>query len=172
LLWAPIVLKGSMRIILICSLTPLVLCPALRGLALTSSNFAVIAQSFVTRFDSLAVGACLALLFVAAEAGRLPDRLLDRASLAAIPVSASSLALLSLRCGFLRNVEIRSTLGFNLFGYSLLAFFFASLVTVSVRFSGQKWTRLLRVRALVFVGTISYTLYLIHIPVYVALASD
>jgi peptidoglycan/LPS O-acetylase OafA/YrhL len=169
LLWAPIVLKGSMRLILICSLTPLLVCPALRGLALTASNFALIAQSFITRFDTLAVGACLALLFVAVEAGRLPDRLVNRASLVAIPVSGVALALLSLRCGLLQNMEIRATLGFNLFGYSLLALFFASLVAVSVRYSDQKLTRLLRVRALVFVGSISYMLYLIHIPVYVAI---
>lgn len=169
LLWAPVVLKGSMRLILICSLMPLVICPVLRGLALTSSNFAIIAQSFITRLDTLAVGACLALLFAAVEAGRISGRLMDRALLTAIPVSCVALVLLSVQCGLMQNMEIRSTLGFNLVGYSLLAFLFASLVAVAVRFSGQKLTWLLRVRALVFVGTISYMLYLIHIPVYVAL---
>lgn len=169
LLWAPIVLKGSMRLIVTCSVTPLFVCPALRGLALTSSDFALIAQSFITRFDTLAVGACLALLFVAVDAGRLPDRWVDRASLVAIPVAGVALALLSIRCGLLQNREIRATLGFNLFGYSLLALFFASLVAASVRYSGQRLTRLLRVRALVFLGSISYMLYLIHIPVYVSI---
>lgn len=168
LLWAPIVLKGSLRFILACSLAPLIVCPVLRGLALTSSNFALVAQSFITRFDTLAVGACLALLFIAVESGKLPERFLDRSSIAAVPVCATALVLLSVRCGLLRNVEIRSTLTFNLLGYSLLAVFCAAVVSVSVRFSAQKMTKLLRIPALIFVGSISYMLYLIHIPVYVA----
>jgi peptidoglycan/LPS O-acetylase OafA/YrhL len=168
LLWAPIVLKGSMRFIVFCSLAPLIVCPVIRGLALTSSNFAAVQGAFATRFDTLAVGACLALLFLAVQHGQIRAQLVECGSLIAIPITALALALLTWRCGVLRNIELRSTLGFNIFGYGLLAFFCASVVAVSVRFSDLKPTRTLRLEPLVYVGSISYMLYLIHIPVYVA----
>ena len=168
LLWAPIVLRGSKRLILLCSLAPLIACPAIRVLALTSSNFATIAGSFVSRFDALAVGSCLALLFLAVNRRKLPARVLEHGLAFAMPFAFIALIFLSWRCGLLRNIDLRSTLGFNLFGYSLLAIVCASLVAISVQFSGFKITRIFRARALVYVGSISYVVYLIHIPVYVA----
>jgi peptidoglycan/LPS O-acetylase OafA/YrhL len=168
LLWAPIILKGSMRFIVCCSVAPLIVCPTIRGLTLTSFNFGDQALSFVTRFDALAAGACLALLFLAVRRERVAAQTLHRGSVIAASISALALALLLWRCGFLRNIEVRSTLAFSVFGYSLLAIFFASIVALSVQWSGLKRTRVLRMKALVYVGSISYMLYLIHIPVYVA----
>lgn len=168
LLWAPIILKGSMRFIVFCSVIPLIVCPTIRGLTLTSSNFGDQALSFITRFDALAAGACLALLFLGVQRGRVPAQVLERGSVIAASISAIAFALLLWWCGFFRNVEVRSTLPFSIFGYSLLAIFFASIIAMSVQWSGLKRTRVLRVKALVYVGSISYMLYLIHIPVYVA----
>lgn len=166
LIWAPIVLKGSKRFVVFCSVAPLLVCPMLRGL--THTPDAMETFGFITRFDSLSAGACLALLFLAARRGKISMRMLERGALAAIPVSALALFLLSWRCGLFRNVELRSTLAFSICGYTLIAIFCAALVALSVRWSGSSRTRILRQRPLIYLGTISYMMYLIHVPVYVA----
>jgi peptidoglycan/LPS O-acetylase OafA/YrhL len=168
LVWAPIVLKGSRRLVVFCSVAPLIVCPLIRALNLTSSNFVEVAGGFITRFDTLSAGACLSLLFLAVQRGELSMRLLERGVLIVMPASAAALALLSWRCGWFRQIELRSTSGFNIFGYGLLAIFFATLVAVCVRWSGSKVTRALRIESLMYLGSISYMMYLIHVPLYVA----
>jgi peptidoglycan/LPS O-acetylase OafA/YrhL len=57
------------------------------------------------------------------------------------------------------------------FGFTLLAIFCASLVGVCAR-SRTHWSmlsRALQLRPLVYLGTISYTMYLVHMIVYVFL---
>jgi peptidoglycan/LPS O-acetylase OafA/YrhL len=137
----------------------------LRGL--THTPDAMETFGFITRFDSLSAGACLALLFLAAQRGKVSIRMLEVGALAAIPVSALALFLLSWRCGLFSNVELRSTLAFSVCGYTLIAILCAAVVALSVRWSGSSRTRILRQRPLVYLGAISYMMYLIHVPVYV-----
>ena len=167
LIWAPIVLKGTKNFIVFCSVAPLIVCPILRGLTHTAD--AMETFGFVTRFDSLSAGACLALLFLAARQGKVSIRTLERCSLIAAPVSALALFLLSCRCGLFRNVELRSTLAFSIFGYTLIAIICAAFVGLCVRWSGSHRTRWLRIRPLIYLGAISYMMYLIHVSVYVAI---
>jgi peptidoglycan/LPS O-acetylase OafA/YrhL len=166
LLWAPVILRGSRRTILLFSVLPLMLCPALRALLHTSAYHEMF--SFFCRFDSLAAGGCVALTFAAAEKHKYSSRALD--TILALTVAASSPALLWLiwRCGFFRGVEVRTTLAFSIFGYTLLAILFAAITGSCARWSAGRWIAPLRIKFLTYVGTISYTVYLIHIPVYVA----
>jgi len=167
LVWAPIILKGSRRTVFFFSIAPLVICPILRALAHTPSFGE--AYGFLFRFDSLAAGGLVAMLLLAAGEGRLSARLLDRGLVMTTLCSSLSLFALSWYCGIFRKVEIRSTLAFSVFGYTLLAILCASLVGVCVRWSGSLsiFFRLLRSKPAVYLGTISYMLYLIHMPVYV-----
>lgn len=166
LLWAPVLLKGSRRTILLFSVVPLLLCPALRGLMHTTSYPEVF--SFFCRFDSLTAGGCVALAFFAVETGKLSAGVLKRILLGTIPVSALLFFLLIWRCGFFRGIEVRTTNAFAVFGYSLLAILFAAVTGACALSSGNVWTGLLRLEPLTYLGTISYMMYLIHIPVYVA----
>jgi peptidoglycan/LPS O-acetylase OafA/YrhL len=167
LLWAPVILRGSRRTILFFSAVPLVICPILRGLAHTPSFDE--AYGFLFRFDSLAAGGFVALLLLAAGEGGLNSRLLNRGLVITTIFSSLSLVLLTWHWGIFRIVDVRSTLAFSVFGYTLLAILCASLVGVCVRWSGghSLFFRVLRSKPAVYVGTISYTMYLIHMPVYV-----
>ena len=167
LLWAPVILKGSRNSILIFSIAPLLVCPILRGIAHTPT----ITESygFLFRFDSLAAGGCVALLFYAMEHGQLRAQLLDRGLSVVAACSFAGLIFLSRRCGVFREVDVRFTWVFSVFGFTLLAIFCASLVGVCAR-SRMHWpmlSRALQSRSLVYLGTISYTMYLVHMIVYV-----
>lgn len=168
LLWAPIVLKGSRRIVMICSVAPLLVCPILRGLAHTTPH---IVESFgiVFRFDSLAAGACVALVLWGVNHGYFTRKFLDRGLIAIIIVSSLALFLLVTFCGAWRGVDVRTTLAFSIFGFSLLAICSAALVGAFVRWSGELGllSHILRSKSAVYVGTVSYTIYLIHLPTYV-----
>ena len=164
LLWAPVVLKGSRRLILCFCLIPLVVCPVLRGLNHTSEFWEV--ESFPCRFDALASGACVTLLFRAVREGHLSQRLLDHGLRLAIAITSVALFLLSWRCGVFRGIDIRSTTSFSVFGFSLLAILCAAIVGACARWSGTPWTRFLRFRPFLQLGTISYMAYLIHILTY------
>jgi len=166
LFWAPVVLKGSTRFIVFCSAAPLAICPVIRALSHTS--YYMESGNFFARFDSLATGACLALLFLAVKRGVVPMRMVERGALVVMPMSAFALVLLCWRCGVFRNIQVKSTFSFAVFGYSLIALFCASIVALCVRWSNSQITRVLRFEPLVYLGSISYTMYLIHLPVYVA----
>jgi peptidoglycan/LPS O-acetylase OafA/YrhL len=166
LFWAPVVLIGSRRFIAFCSIAPLFLCPVIRALNHTSTFMET--ANFFARFDSLSMGACLALLFVAVKRGAVSMRVLEWGALIAMPVSTLALALLAWRCGVVRNIQVKSTLAFAVFGYSLIAVLCASIVAVCVRWSDSKATRFFRFEPLAYLGSVSYMMYLIHLPVYVA----
>jgi peptidoglycan/LPS O-acetylase OafA/YrhL len=166
LFWAPVVLKGSRKFIAFCSVAPVLLCPVIRALNHTSTFMET--ANFFARFDSLSVGACLALLFVGAKRGVIEMPIIERSAFILAPASALALALLAWRSGVFQNVQVKSALAFAVFGYSLIALFWACIVGVCVRFSGTKFTRFVRLRPLVYLGLISYMMYLIHLPVYVA----
>jgi peptidoglycan/LPS O-acetylase OafA/YrhL len=168
LIWAPIILKGSRRTVLFCSLAPFFVCPLLRGLAHTTPHMAE-SIGFVFRFDSLAAGGCLALLFWGVENDYVEATIVGRALKWAMALS--SLALLSLItfCGVWRGIDVRTTLSFSVFGFSFLAILCASVVGACARWSGGQGfpSSLLRSKSMVYLGMISYTVYLIHLPAYV-----
>jgi peptidoglycan/LPS O-acetylase OafA/YrhL len=167
LVWAPLILKGTPRMIVVCSIAPLLACPILRSLAHTPDFDELV--GFVFRFDSLAAGGCVALLFCAAAKGYLEQRLLDRGLVLTILFSSLALLLLASYCGVFRGVDVRSKLIFSTFGFTLLAILFATVVGACVRWSGslRMVPRFLRSKSGVYLGTVSYTMYLIHLPIYV-----
>src|SRR5258708_560550 len=166
LLWAPIILLGSRRTVLLSCIVPLFVCPVLRGLMHTVSFPEMF--SFTCRFDSLAAGGCAALLFAAVDRGRLSVRILERGLILAIPISALAFLILSWKCGIFQGIEVRTTTTFSIFGYTLLAILFAALTGACAHWRGNVWILMLRWKPIAYLGTISYSMYLIHIPVYVA----
>ena len=167
LFWAPVVLKGSKRFIIFCSITPLFVCPAIRGFSHTATFMET--GNFFARFDSLAAGACLALLLIGVKRGPIPIRVVDRVAWIVMPVSAVAIVLLAWWCGAFRSIQVKSTLAFAVLGYSLIAAFCASVVAVCVRWSDTRLTEVIRFQPLVYLGSISYMMYLVHLPVYVAI---
>lgn len=165
LLWAPVILKGSRRTITFFSIAPLFLCPALRALLHTTSYPEVF--SFFCRFDSLAAGGCVALAFAAVDRGMVRGGALKRSLLGLLPTSAILFLILIWQCGFFRGIEPRTTIAFAIFGYTLLAIMFASATGACALWAGSRATVGLRLRPLTYLGQISYSMYLIHIPVYV-----
>jgi len=167
LIWAPIVLKGSRRSIIAIGFLAIVVCPLLR-LLFHSPNYQE-CYSFVCRFDTLMMGSILSLLFAASGRGEIGRSTLKRGMYAVEVASLLCLIALSIHSGFLDHQEIRSALSFSAFGYTLLGIFFASIVGLCVFYaeSGSWWAVILRARPLVYIGTISYMMYLIHIPVWV-----
>lgn len=168
LVWAPVILRGSRRTIVMCSMIPLLVCPILRGLAHTPSFGE--AYGFVFRLDALTAGGVTALLFLAVKQGHLKARRLSRAFVASVLLSLCSLALLCWYCGLFRP-DVRSTLAFSMLGYSLLSMLSASLVGVCAVYRGNLFFvfRALRSKPLAYLGTLSYVMYLIHMLVYVSL---
>lgn len=167
LVWAPLILMSKPRMMVIGSVAPLLVCPVLRGLVHTPNLDEVVGVAF--RFDSLAAGGCVALSFWAAKRGYLQQRLLDRWLVGTIVLSSLALFLLSGYCGVFRGLDIRTNLSFSIFGFTLLAILCASVVGACVRWSGDAFVvlRVLRSKVAVYLGTISYMIYLIHLPSYV-----
>jgi peptidoglycan/LPS O-acetylase OafA/YrhL len=166
LIWAPIILKGSRRTVLFSCLIPMIMCPALRALIHTAGYSEMF--NFACRFDSLAAGGFVAVLFAAVKCGQISGRALDRGLLLGIPLSAVALFALAWKCGIFSGFELRSVTAFAIFGYSLLAILFAAVTGACVRWSGTVWLSFLRWDPFHRLGAISYSMYLAHIPVYVA----
>jgi peptidoglycan/LPS O-acetylase OafA/YrhL len=167
LVWAPVILKGSRRVILFCSLAPLVICPILRGFAHGPSLDE--ASGFLFRFDSLAAGGCVALLFLAKGSGRLNNRILDLGLVTTMILGFLVFAGLSWYCGALQGVEVRYRWVFSVFGFTSLSLLCASVVGACVRWSGSLSIvfRALRSRLFVYLGSISYVMYLTYLPIYI-----
>jgi peptidoglycan/LPS O-acetylase OafA/YrhL len=167
LVWAPVILKGSRRIILFCSIVPLLICPILRGFAHGPSLDE--ASGFLFRFDSLAAGGCVALLFLAKGGGRLNNRILDLGLVTTMILGFLAFAGLSWYCGALQGVEVRYRWVFSVFGFTSLSLLCASVVGACVRWSGSLSIvfRALRSRLFVYLGTISYVMYLTYLPIYI-----
>lgn len=168
LLWAPLILQASRRTILFFSIAPLVICPILRGLVHTPASEG--ALGFLFRFDALAAGGCIALMFLAVKSGHVKSRLVDRGLALTIIISSLVFVLLIWYLGQFRGVDTRSTLAFSALGYTLLAVLCASVVGACARWSGSLsiFPRVLRSKVAVYLGTVSYMMYLIHMPAYVS----
>lgn len=168
LIWAPIVLVCSRRQVQAVSLFAIVFCPLLRVLCHTSSfpEYFI----FFCRFDTLMLGSLLSLIFIATSRGEIRRSALNRGLYLVAIASLLCLVLLLVHDGFLNHMELRSTLSFAALGYTLLGFFFASVVGICATHAGAAfwWARALRAWPLVQIGTVSYMMYLIHISVWVA----
>ena len=166
LIWTPIVFHFSRRTLITIGLLAIVLCPCLRVLCHGSQwEFFF----FPCRFDTLMIGSLLSILVIALGRGEI-----RRSTLVGGLRLTGGLALLCLlplcmHDGLFDHMELRSALSFTAFGYSLLGLMFASIVGLSVLHaeSAKWWCRLLRLRPMVYVGTISYMMYMTHILVWV-----
>lgn len=168
LVWAPVMLKGSRRLVIFCATSPLLICPLLRGLAHTTPHIDE-SIGFIFRFDSLAAGACIALLLRRIDLGRLRPAIVDRGLITTAALSSLGLLALVVRGGALRGVDVRTTWLFAVLGFSLLAAMCASMVGICARWSGQLGlcSTLLKSRPASYLAKISYTVYLFHLQVYV-----
>lgn len=90
--------------------------------------------------------------------------------LAPLPPLFICLAWLCIQSGLFRGVEVRSTELFTILGYSLIALIFGCVVAACVRWEGNPWFAVLRLRPVVYIGTISYTVYLAHFFIYVGVS--
>jgi peptidoglycan/LPS O-acetylase OafA/YrhL len=99
----------------------------------------------------------------------LENRIVDRGLVLTIIFCFLAFALLSWYCGAFRGVELRTTWVFNTFGFTLLSLLCASVVGACVRWSGSLliFSRALRSKPIVYLGTISYAMYLTYLPIYV-----
>jgi peptidoglycan/LPS O-acetylase OafA/YrhL len=103
------------------------------------------------------------------ENGYVTRKVLDRGLILTMIVCSVGLAFLTRFCGAWRGVDVRTTWTFSVFGFSLLAMICASLVGVCASWSGGLGflTDVLQSKSAVYLGTVSYTMYLIHLPSYV-----
>lgn len=168
LLWAPIVLKGSRQLVLLCSVAPLLMCPLLRGLAHTTPHIEEYV-GFIFRFDSLTAGSCVALVFWGVEHGWVTRKAFDRALASAIIVFPIGLIALAAVCGVHRGVDVRTTWAFSVFGFSFLAASCASFVGALAHWGAELGflSHVLRSKVAVHLGRVSYAIYLIHLPTFV-----
>jgi peptidoglycan/LPS O-acetylase OafA/YrhL len=109
-----------------------------------------------TRIDSIAYGCLLAVLFSRAQTEPLIARWLDALSTRAALFGA--VVLLAVTFAF-RSFEFRQTLRYSLQGLAFMVIFCALFWGRSA----PRWmVRILESRPMIFVGAISYSLYLIH----------
>ena len=84
-----------------------------------------------------------------------------------MPILVAILVGLCVRCGAFKGREVRSTELFAVCGYSVIALIAACIVGLCARCRNHRLLLPLRIRPMVYIGTISYTMYLIHLLVYV-----
>jgi peptidoglycan/LPS O-acetylase OafA/YrhL len=168
LVWAPVVLRAGRRVVAACAGIPIVLCPFLRLFAHTAGFPEY--TSFFFRVDSLCAGACLALLLAVMRHDPRNSSYLDRALKVILLLSGTLLAAIAWHTNAMHGVEIRSTLLFAFIGYTALAFSSSAIVGLCAIHSGSSgiFFHALRLSPVVYIGTVSYVIYLIHIPVYIA----
>jgi peptidoglycan/LPS O-acetylase OafA/YrhL len=146
LLWPALILLAGRRGVVRLSL-------ALIVAAVTARTWAGLdLQLLVTRCDGLAMGGLLA--------ATLPERSVAQGHLRRFGCLAlGCLAVLALDSIGTRWMTERLRVGFELFVLNLL---FTALVALCVLGTGRPWLRPLRDRSLLYLGTISYGLYLFH----------
>ena len=118
-----------------------------------------------TQLDGLGAGALLALL-VRYEQVRIPD-LIYRSKIILL-LSAIGLAVVIFSTGpsaYWNPVNYFTQLK-NLVLYSFLGVFFASIVSLAI-FNGGLLARFLQNKGLMFIGKISYGIYLYHFPIFI-----
>ncbi|HEX5283443.1 MAG TPA: acyltransferase [Bryocella sp.] len=158
LLWAPVVLRLSRRGIVIVAVLICVAAAALRWLAAKKFAYFLL----VCRFDALLFGALLAMLLEHWRKHGKP-RWADRALITMGAISACGLAVILALIAPILGREIRSSVLFLVFGLPLLSVGVAAVVGLAVLHAGGRRTKILRYPILTFIGTISYTMYLIHL---------
>ncbi len=171
LIWAPIVLRVPVRKLFLLTVLPIVLCPLLRVAAHTAEVPEY--TSFFFRADSLCTGAVIALCLAGLKDRPRSLKIFVKALVALLAAACVSLYWIMWRRGLQIDLDPRSTLLFASIGYTSLAFASAAIVGLCAVYSGSKnpGLRMLRLRVVTYLGTISYMLYLIHIPSYVAVRS-
>lgn len=160
LLWAPIVLRCSRRTILWIAIAMCILEPLIRWMDGTVLAY----FSLLSRFDALLYGALLAILFDEWRRSGIPRW--AASSLTFVFFAAcGAIALILYAVRPFIGREIRASILFLVFGISLISIAFSSLMgLVLLRAGGPSWlARILRIRVLLFIGTISYTMYLVHV---------
>jgi peptidoglycan/LPS O-acetylase OafA/YrhL len=167
LIWAPVVLLGSRRAIMTFAVLPLLFCPAVRLLAHSQSFGECFA--FLPRFDSLMMGACIALVIFLGHQNQLSQKSIRILFLSGFAAMGSALLVMIYAYGGFRGIEVRSLLGFSIFGYTLVGISCSCLVGVCVSFSDHPFLAPLRLGPLLYVGGVSYMVYLIHIPVFIGI---
>ncbi len=160
LLWAPIVLRCSRRTILSIALFICASEMLLRWMA----GYIFAYFSLLCRFDALLVGALLAMLFEHWRRRATPSWSV-RFLVALGALSAAGLAAVLFAIRPVLGHEIRVSVLFLVVGLSLFSVGIAALIGLLLQKAGGNWwfARLLRSRVLVFIGTISYTMYLVHV---------
>ena len=165
-IWAPLVLIASRTStgIAIAAITAIAF--LLRCLGFDDDSWYFM---FVCRLDTLAVGAALALWY--SRRGEVSERTRRRGdaivSAAAVAAALLLLALL-VRIRPVLGHEIRCSPLFAAFGTPLIGIATAGAIAWILRHqsSPHPLCRVLRSRPMVFVGTVSYTVYLVHVPMY------
>jgi len=167
-IWAPLVLATSLTATgtALGAITAVALLLRWWGFAGFSWYF-----QFATRLDTLAVGAALAIWY--SRRGQLSERMRRRGD--AIVSAASIAAVLAMAALLLRlrpvlGHEVRDAPLFAAFGTPLIGIATAGAVAWVLRHasSSHPVCRVLRSPPMVYVGTVSYMLYLVHVPLYFA----
>jgi peptidoglycan/LPS O-acetylase OafA/YrhL len=165
-IWAPLVLATSRKVtgMAIGAITAIALLLRWWGFLGFGWYF-----QFATRLDTLAVGAALAIWYSRREQlsdrwRRRGDAIVSAASIAAV----LALAALLFRLRPVLGHEIRDSPLFAAFGTPLIGIATAGVIAWVLRHASSRHPvcRVLRLRPMVFVGTVSYTVYLVHVPLY------
>ncbi|HTV07739.1 MAG TPA: acyltransferase [Candidatus Aquilonibacter sp.] len=160
LFWAPIVLRCSRA-----TIVRVAVCVCLVDMLLRWMDGGLMAYfNLVSRFDTLLYGAFLALLFERWRRDGFPRRTF----FFLLSVCAGSVAGMVAIWFAIRPVlgrEIRMSPLVLVIGLPIFAIGVASLIGMLLLRAGSDWwvARILRSRIFVFIGTISYTMYLVHI---------
>jgi peptidoglycan/LPS O-acetylase OafA/YrhL len=157
LFWPLVVLVCRTRTLLYACIGILIGSPLLRLVLHETGNTTAAYVLTPARFDSLAVGALLAIL---ANTGGLA-RCLRPARVLSVTSALGILAMAVRYRGFPAEAYLIGTLG-----YSLLAIFFGSILVIALNAAPVTLPgRLLSSRVLKFFGRYSYGLYVVHQPV-------
>ncbi len=165
--WAPIVIfLKSFRMLVVAALVIFLSSVAVQTLG---SNTWSDYFNFFCRVGTLMAGALLALFIKWRSSKTSINRLRADVVLQASTILAALVLILILlwNIPFLGR-ELRESCSFRAFGLPALSILFAASLGLIVRHSGGQFflLRLLRLKPVQYLGTISYSLYLFHIPVY------
>lgn len=160
LLWAPVVLRCSRSTVIGIGVAACVVSPLLRWYA----NDSMASLQIAFRLDALMYGAFLALLFHRWRTTSLPSWA-TTAFQATFAGSIAGLAGILVAIHPILNREVRSSPLFLSFGLSLISLATVALLGLLIVRAESDWwfARLMRTRPFQSVGTISYTMYLVHI---------
>jgi peptidoglycan/LPS O-acetylase OafA/YrhL len=160
LLWAPVVLRCSRRTIISIAVFVCLGEMLLRWLDGTPSAY----FSLFCRFDALLYGAFVAILFERWGRRGVPQWASRFFTWIAL-ISCAGLVVILFAVRPVLGREVRASVLFMVFGIPLISIVVSALIGLLLPLSGGTWwlARILRIRVLLFLGTISYTMYLVHI---------